>query len=638
MTSTTTPLYNFLAVTPPFDRLSPTALSQVAAKMQRLRYRMGQAIVVRETLPSQIAILYEGQARLLGYSPHSALPETLERLHPGAIIGWSGLVRGVACETVIASVESVCLTLPTRDFRALLHQEPDFAAAFHQQAGIVELYDLLAIEIQRRAIGDIDLTALAQKLVTEAVVLTLPKGRVPLSQLEPNLSWLLSGGTTNFGIGDRLDPTDAAFLQIDSPTARLIGIRHFPLLLPNTSLNVEEELQPTNDQIPYAPQRPTPLDDAEDPSSFKGKYPHIHGRGPIDGSLACFQMLSQHWKMPFRRDVMKRALVNQNQRAGTISLGFCGAIAELMGLTAQLATVPAEAVSRLQTPVMLPWQGSFALLYKASDKELVLAIPEQGIQRRKPADFIEAWGEEGEVLLLQPTKETPQQKFGLHWFLPSVIRHRRVLIEVLIASFFVQLFTLANPLITQVIIDKVLVQNGAETLNVLGTLLIVMAIFEALLTGLRTTLFVETTNRIDMALGSEVIDHLLRLPLRYFEKRPVGELSTRVNELENIRQFLTGTALTVVLDAVFSVIYIVVMVWYSLLLTFVALATVPLFALLTLIVAPIIRQQTRTKAERNAETQSYLVEVVSGIQTVKAQNIELRSRWQWQEGSISPLR
>jgi ATP-binding cassette, subfamily B, bacterial HlyB/CyaB len=128
-----------------------------------------------------------------------------------------------------------------------------------------------------------------------------------------------------------------------------------------------------------------------------------------------------------------------------------------------------------------------------------------------------------------------------------------------------------------------------------------------------------------------VIDHLLRLPLRYFEKRPVGELGTRVNELENIRQFLTGTALTVVLDAVFSVVYIAVMVFYSWLLTIVALATVPLFALMTILVSPIIRKQTRLKAERNAETQSYLVEVVSGIQTVKAQNIELKSRWQWQE-------
>lgn len=209
-------------------------------------------------------------------------------------------------------------------------------------------------------------------------------------------------------------------------------------------------------------------------------------------------------------------------------------------------------------------------------------------------------------------------------------KHKAALIEVFIASLFVQLLGLANPLITQVIIDKVIIQNGINTLNVLGGLLIVIAIIEGIVTWLRTNLFVDTTNRIDLSLGTEVIDHLLRLPLRYFEKRPVGEISSRINELENIRSFLTGTALTVVLDAIFSVVYICVMILYSWLLTIVALATVPLFALLTFIFAPIIRSQTRTKAERNAETQSYLVEVVSGIQTVKAQNIELNSRWNWQ--------
>ncbi|MFN9735271.1 MAG: peptidase domain-containing ABC transporter, partial [Microcystis sp.] len=141
----------------------------------------------------------------------------------------------------------------------------------------------------------------------------------------------------------------------------------------------------------------------------------------------------------------------------------------------------------------------------------------------------------------------------------------------------------------------------------------------------------DTTNRIDMTLGSEIIDHLLRLPLKYFERRPVGEISTRINELENIRQFLTGTALTVVLDAIFSVIYIVVMLIYSPILTFWALGVVPILVLSTAIFAPIVRRQLRAKAERNAETQSYLVEVMTGIQTVKAQNIELRSRWQWQE-------
>jgi ATP-binding cassette subfamily B protein len=632
MTSSTTAIYDFLAVTPPFDRLPFEKLEWLASKMQLLRYRMGQAIVVRESLPAQVTVLYEGQARLIGHAPQASLPETLQLIRPGFILGWAGLIRGVACETAIASTESVCLTLSVKEFRLLLQQEPEFAKAFTQQVSLAELYDLLGSELERRAVGTVDLKALAHQLLPQAVALTLERGKQPLNQLDPNLLWLVSGGSTNFTVGSRLETTDPqSALIVSSNSARLIGLREVgvePVTLPQPE--EETSAKTVKQLIPYAPEQPPVLEEEEAPSR-KTKYPHVNGRGPIDSSLACFQMLSQYWKMPFRRDVLRRALANQDQRSGSISLQFCGAIAELMGLMAQLVTVPATAVTRLQTPVMLPWEDGFALVYKASEREIVLAIPHQGIRRWKPAAFVNAWGEEGEVLLLQPTKDTPKQKFGLSWFLPSVIRYRNVLIEVLLASLFVQLFGLANPLITQVIIDKVIVQKGADTLHVLGTLLIVMAIFEALLSGLRTMLFVDTTNRIDMALGSEVIDHLLRLPLRYFEKRPVGELATRINELENIRQFLTGTALTVVMDAFFSIIYIVVMLFYSVLLTVVALATVPLFALLTLTVSPIIRRQARIKAERNAETQSYLVEVVSGIQTVKAQNIELRSRWNWQD-------
>ena len=128
-----------------------------------------------------------------------------------------------------------------------------------------------------------------------------------------------------------------------------------------------------------------------------------------------------------------------------------------------------------------------------------------------------------------------------------------------------------------------------------------------------------------------MIDHLLRLPLGYFDKRPVGELGTRVAELEKIRNFLTGQALTTILDAAFSVIYIVVMALYSWVLTAVALAVVPIQVLITLLGAPLFRRQYRQAAQENAKTQSHLVEVLSGIQTVKAQNVEVVSRWKWQD-------
>jgi ATP-binding cassette subfamily B protein len=628
MTTSIPSISDFLATTPPFNLLSASGIKQLTETAQLLRYRMGQTIVVKETMPAHVAIIYEGQARLIGYNYNSAVPDTIELLQPGAILGWVSLLRGVGCETAIASTEAVCLTIPSVIFQTLFKKEKAFTEALTKNCATSELVDLLSLEIQRRALGEVELTALVPQILPQAVVLNLSKGKTPLSQLDPHRIWLLSSGNTNFAIGDRIEPyPDKQILKVESGTARLIGIPPISFQQTPTAPEPEIEIEAITDDIPYASEQPPALESKD----RRGKYPYVGGKGAVNETLACFQMLSQYWSMPFRRDVIRRVLQNQQQRLGSISLQLCGSVAEMLGLRAQLAVVPAIAITRLQTPVMLQWQNRCTILYKATASEVVLAVPGKGIERHKTKAFMNTWGEQGEVLLLQPTKETPRKRFGLSWFLPFVSRYRRVLSEVLISSFFVQLFGLANPLITQVIIDKVLIQNSPATLNVLGSLLVATALFEAVLTTLRTNLFVETTNRIDMALGSEVIDHLLRLPLRYFEKRPVGELSTRINELENIRQFLTGTALTVVLDAIFSVIYIVVMLYYSWLLTLVALATVPLFALLGLIVAPVIRQQTRTRAERNAQTQSYLVEVVSGIQTVKAQNIELRSRWQWQD-------
>lgn len=644
MTYTKSSVQEFLATVDPFDQLPADSLERVTEQFQLLRYRIGQAVLVRDRLPNQVSILYQGQIRLLGYDPRTQKPVTLALLQPGAILGWIGLVRGVPCETAIASRESICLTVSATDFLNLLQREPKLSEAFHNCCSIIEIYDLLGAELHRQANGSADLKELALQAQSQAVVCNLPPGRTPTNQLEPDRIWLVSGGgsISNFSVGSRLNVNNRSsmglgYLEVSGDrAARVIG---FPESITEEAPDevVTDETVPAHDEpdlgIPYAPDRPP----EPDPSltmpvqQAPQKFPFVRGKGELDVAMACMQMLCQYFNMPFRRDVVRRVLVSQMERSGGIALELCGAVAQMMGLNAQLVVVPASAVGRLEAPAMVQWQDSLALLYSINERELVIAVPELGILRRKPSDFVETWGERGEVLLLKPTKQTPQQRFGLSWFLPAIRKHRRVLIEVFVASFFVQLFALANPLMIQVIIDKVIIQKSVDTLHVLGVLLLVLAVFEAVLGSLRTYLFVDTTNRIDMSLGSEIIDHLFRLPLRYFEKRPVGELATRINELENIRQFLTGTALTVVLDAVFSVIYIVVMFIYSWILTLVSLVTIPLFVLLALVASPLIRQQLRVKAERNAETQSYLVEVVSGIQTVKAQNMELRARWQWQQ-------
>ena len=313
---------------------------------------------------------------------------------------------------------------------------------------------------------------------------------------------------------------------------------------------------------------------------------------------------------------------------------LCAGIAESLGLQTQLLNLPVNLFARLEIPafVMLP-NAELAVVLEVNANSVILSRPRSCIQSISFDDLETLVGNELvlPVLLLRITERTPQKKFGLSWFLPAIKKNKRPLTEVLIASLFVQLFQLMNPLIIQQIIDKVIGQNGMSTLPVLAILIFSFSIFENILTAVRTNLFIETTNRIDLSLGEQVIDHLLRLPLNYFDRRPVGELSSRLSELEQIRSFLTGTALTVVLDAVFSVIYIVVMLFYSWILTIVALLVAPLLALLTFSMSPIIRRQIRSKAELNAKTQNHLVEILTGIQTVKAQNFELKARWRWKE-------
>jgi len=626
---------NFLAQTPPFDQLAPEKLQQWSEKFQLLRYNLGQPILRGETLPYQVAILREGRARLLGYDPRDRAPITLARLQPGEMLGWAGLVRGVACETAIASEETVCLVLPSRDFLNLLDAEPLIADHFYKHHSPAEVFDLIAGEIKQQAKNELDLKSLVLNALEGAEVRYLSKGK----STSPNGDkiWYVSGGggIEDFPAGSRLKTPGQPLTLASSHPARLVGIPP-AVVAPEPPAPTPHTPHPTppTEEIPFAPPQP-PQPGFENPyvqeAPRKKDYPHVPGKGELAEVLACFQMLAQYLEMPFRKDVIQRILADQLARSGSLSLQLCGAVAELLQLQAQLVEVPAEKMSQLQGPALIRWKEGIAVLYNTSPREIILGVPVKGIRRYKPQQFAEKWGENGQVLLLKRTKSTPKQKFGLSWFVPSLKRYRKVLLEVFLASFFVQLFALANPLMIQIIIDRVIVQNSIDTLHVLGAFLLLIAVVEAVLSSLRTYLFVDTTNRIDLALGSEIIDHLLRLPLRYFEKRPVGELSSRVNELENIRSFLTGTALTVVLDAVFSVVYIAVMAVYSWVLTLVALATIPLFIGLTLLVSPIVRRQLRVKAERNAETQSHLVEVLSGIQTVKAQNIELQSRWKWQE-------
>lgn len=652
----------FLSQIEPFSKLSPSTQIKIAKIAQYHRYYVGQPIALRDRLSAQINIVVEGTVRLLGYPSDLDSPITIERLETGGTIGAIGIIRGVPCESAIASTEAICLTIPAESFMQLVAIEPILRQYFYDRPNQLEIFEILRLELERypnqtqllQLLGVDSLKDLTLRAIDTAVVYNTP-AEIPLTLR--HWDWFVASEVNgrsehdagdDYSIGDRIE-IDALhskqqlrlvgispdILQFASPQAdldRIIDIQDPTTVLNSSALTVAQPYE-----IPYAPDLPLTLNT---PTKSPQKYQIVRGKGHIDGSVACFEMLANQFKIPFRRDSIRKVVAHHVEQSGGISLQFCGAVADFLGLQGQLAAIPVADIQRIQVPALIKWEDRLAVICAVSHNSVTIALPDSGLIQRSPQELLlnresatdmSATNDFIQILLIQATHYTPEQKFGISWFWPSLVQYKGVLIEVLIASFFIQLFGLANPLITQTIIDKVLMQNSPTALNVFGILLVGVALGEALLTSLRTYLFVDTTNRIDLALGSQIIDRLLRLPLRYFEKRSVGELSTRVNELENIRQFLTGTALTVVLDSVFSVIYIVVMLIYSWLLTLVALATLPLVVLITLAISPIARKQLRTKAERNARSQSHLVEVLAGIQTVKAQNVELRSRWKWQE-------
>jgi subfamily B ATP-binding cassette protein HlyB/CyaB len=222
-------------------------------------------------------------------------------------------------------------------------------------------------------------------------------------------------------------------------------------------------------------------------------------------------------------------------------------------------------------------------------------------------------------------------KFDFSWFVPAVVKYRKLLLEVLLVSIVLQGFGLVTPLFFQVVTDKVLVHRGLSTLDVVAIGLITVTLFEVLLTALRTYVFAHTTSRIDVELGARLFRHLLSLPLAYFQARRVGDSVARVRELENIRSFLTGNAITLVLDLVFSVVFIAVMFFYSVPLTLIVLISLPCYAVISGLIIPVLRGRLQEKFNRGAENQAFLVETISGIDTVKAMAVEPQWTRKWDQ-------
>ena len=306
--------------------------------------------------------------------------------------------------------------------------------------------------------------------------------------------------------------------------------------------------------------------------------------------------------------------------------------AKAHGLKAKVVTVKATKIDKVQAPFLCEDnEGGFFLFGGIKGEQALIQRHGEAPCQISVETLWAMWSGKAIFMTSREATAGATRRFDLSWFIPSVVRHRRILGEVLTVAFFIQLFALVTPLLFQVVMDKVLVHRAFSTLNVVVATMVVVTIFQFLLSGLRSFTFTHVTSKVDVELGARLFDHLLKLPLAYFATRQAGQVVARVRELESVRSFLTSNALTVVMDLFFGVVFVTIMFLYSPVLTWIVLGSIPFYVVLSVAITPALRARTEESCQRGAVNQSFLTESVVGMETIKAMAVEPQMRNNWEE-------
>jgi len=340
-------------------------------------------------------------------------------------------------------------------------------------------------------------------------------------------------------------------------------------------------------------------------------------------------MLLQYLKKPADPETLRHEFCPGGEDMDPVTMVRA---AKQLGVKARIRQVKPQRLEKAPFPfIARKSDGSYMIIAAVKEDQVLTQIPGQPPQPVSLDDLWQIWQGEAIFIASRATLAGAARKFDLTWFIPVIVKYRKLLGEVLLASLFIQLFALVTPFFFQVVMDKVLVHRGLTTLDVIAFGLVVISVFDIVLNGLRTYVFSHTTSRMDVELGSRLFNHLLNLPIAYFTSRPVGQVVARVRELESIRNFLTGNALTVVLDLLFSVVFFAVMFYYSETLTWIVIGSIPFYVIISVAITPELRKRTEEQFQRGAINQSFLTESVTGMETLKSMAVEPQMRQKWEE-------
>lgn len=576
----------------------------------------------------------------------------------GMIFGESTLFKQEHFQlyTVRASINLLLCFLPEKLMKELIYKYPTLKEGIHTQAvfkdllllyrqkfsaeqnftPIRKIYNALALfKVHQVLPGKLsaDLTTNQKLWLIRSGKLTSSLGQIIVSggfyffsDLNPSQKWEVSEPTQLYSLAESDWP---AAIEQWGQLAQLSNQKTVSENLPISSkAEVKQAKSSQKKQHNYFPS--PVLRAGHWWQSLTKSYPIIEQQSVSDCGAACLAMVANYWGKNFSINRL-RDMTNVDRNGA--SLRSLTTAAENIGFSTRPIKASLDKLGQQQLPCIVHLQSNhYVVVYEIKKKQVVLGDPAVGQRTLNRLEFSKQWS--GYALILQPTfklKTTPGSSSNFWGFFELAKPHWPVLTEILATSVAIQILGLATPILTQLLLDRVIVQHSQDTLTAVGSGLLIFGLFRVAMNGLRQYLLDHTANRIDIALIVGFIAHTLRLPLSFFESRYVGDIVARVQENAKIQHFLTGDSLSTILDLLTVFIYMGMMFWYSWKLALLILVVIPPFFLLALIATPFLKKISREIFNAVAEEGSYLIESLSGIRTVKSMAVERSVRWHWEE-------
>lgn len=617
--------------------VSNFAITALCRRAELVELSVGKPFQRSGQLAPGPALVLQGRLRRIYQQPGSA-PLSLGSIEANDWVGWASVIRGEPDLTLIASQITILALVPFSDaieaVRADQSLQQALATPLYEETAVLLLEEL---ERQGRSVAE------PRQLIEELFLhwsLADPSAASSQGAIE-----LLSGPRPASGI------PIGAFLEQKNRIDLPLHVNKLPtriLSLPEAELaqalgdfyqadNNSNALALRPEQRPVLFERPG----AEAAETFGFHRPQAEAAAfatgasnRIEQALACISHLAASKKLAYSAELVRSNLEDVERRLGALKLAQLGLQLEAMGFDTRPLRARPWDLTRLEPPALIDLDGAFVmLLVAAGGSGVLVGDPRVGLQRWSVKQLEERLPNGVELLIIREGRAGRMQEeaFGLGWFLPAFLRYPGLLTMTLITAFVSQLLSAVFPLGVLAVIDQVIGRNNISLLAPLTAVLVVAAITAGITSAMRALVSADLSDRVDVRLGSTVVEHLMRLPLPYFEQQQVGVILFNVNQLYEIRKFIVDQLLGVGLDVIFALLFLVVLLAISPTLTLIVVGVAPILMIINIIASPVLIRLIKQSNGFASSASAYLYEVVSGIRTVKSQNFEVEARWQWLE-------